>query len=56
VSLGLSTLQAATERIVLVSGADKRGALQRVQAGEALPIARIGPLLWFVDNEAAERS
>jgi 6-phosphogluconolactonase len=56
VSLGLSTLQAATERIVLVSGADKRVALQRVQAGEALPIARIGPLLWFVDDDAAGRS
>ena len=56
VSLGLSTLQAATERIVLVSGADKRVALQRVQAGEALPIAMIGPLLWFVDDDAAGHS
>jgi len=27
-----------------------------VQAGEALPIARIGPLLWFVDDDAAGRS
>jgi 6-phosphogluconolactonase len=56
VSLGLSTLQAATERIVLVSGAGKHRALQRVQAGEALPIARIGPLLWFVDDDAAGRT
>jgi 6-phosphogluconolactonase len=53
VSLGLATLQAATERIVLVAGRDKRDALQRVRAGEQLPIAMVGPLFWFTDAEAA---
>ncbi len=52
VSLGLATLQAAGERIVLVAGRDKHAALQRVRAGERLPIALAGPLLWFIDAEA----
>jgi 6-phosphogluconolactonase len=52
VSLGLVTLRDAAERIVLVSGRDKRDALRRVQAGAMLPVNRIGTLLWFIDAEA----
>ena len=53
VSLGLGTLRSASERIVLVAGQDKRDALRRIGAGERLPIARVGPLLWFMDAAAA---
>jgi 6-phosphogluconolactonase len=53
VSLGLGTLQSATERIVLVTGQDKRDALRRIGAGERLPICLVGPLLWFMDAAAA---
>ena len=56
VSLGISTLQSATERIVLVAGRDKRDALRRVEAGERLPITLVGPLLWFIDAGAAGES
>ncbi len=53
VSLGLVTLRAAAERVVLVAGQDKHDALQRVQAGEQLPVAMAGPSLWFIDAAAA---
>lgn len=53
VSLGLTTLQSAAERIVLVAGRSKRDALQRIGAGELLPAAMVGPSLWFTDIEAA---
>ena len=53
VTLGLAALQAATERIVLVAGANKAEALRRVLAGELLPVTMIGPALWFVDAAAA---
>ena len=53
VSLGLDTLRSASERIVLVAGQDKRDALRRIGAGERLPIALVGPLLWFMDAAAA---
>ena len=53
VSLGLGTLRSASERIVLVAGQDKRDALRRIGAGERLPIALVGPLLWFMDAAAA---
>ena len=56
VSLGLTTLQSAGERIVLVTGQDKRDALQRIGAGERLPITMAGPLLWFIDAGAAGES
>ena len=53
VSLGLATLQAATERVVLVAGQAKADTFVRVQAGEPLPVNLIGPALWFVDTAAA---
>ena len=56
VTLGLVTLQAATERIVLVAGKAKAEALGRVQAGEPLPVSLIGPALWFVDAAAASET
>lgn len=53
VSLGLTALQAAAERIALVTGAGKHEALQRLRDGEQLPIARAGPITWFTDEDAA---
>ena len=53
VSLGLVTLQAAAERVVLVAGQAKAETVARVQAGEPLPVNLVGPALWFVDAAAA---
>jgi 6-phosphogluconolactonase len=53
VSLGLTALQAATERVALVAGSSKREALQRLRDGEQLPIAEVGPITWFIDEDAA---
>lgn len=53
VSLSLPTLQAAGERIVLVTGAGKRPALQAMRRGEDLPINRIGELLCLADRAAS---
>jgi 6-phosphogluconolactonase len=53
VSLGLTTIQSALQRIVLVSGNAKHVALARLKQGIQLPIGRIGPAYWFVDEAAA---
>ena len=53
VSLGLVTLQQAAQRVVLVTGENKRAALARIDRGETLPIGLIGPARWFVDRAAA---
>lgn len=54
VSLGLTTLRSAKQRVVLVAGNAKRDALARVKRDEPLPINRIGPCYWFVDQAAAD--
>jgi 6-phosphogluconolactonase len=54
VSLGITTLRAAAERVVLATGPGKRDATDQVKAGMPLPINRIGPLLWFVDRAAVD--
>jgi len=53
VSLGLTTIQSAVQRIVLVSGSAKHPALVQLKQGVQLPISRIGPSTWFVDEAAA---
>jgi 6-phosphogluconolactonase len=53
VSLGLGTIQAAAQRIVMVTGSSKHQALRRIQQGDQLPVNRIGPAHWFVDQSAA---
>lgn len=52
VSLGLSTLLACAERIVLATGEAKQDAIAQVKAAIPLPVNRIGPLVWFVDEDA----
>jgi 6-phosphogluconolactonase len=54
VSLSITTLRAAGERVVLTTGPGKRDAIEQVRAGAALPINRIGTLLWITDKSAVE--
>jgi 6-phosphogluconolactonase len=54
VSLGITTLRTAAERVVLATGPGKRNAINQVKAGAALPVNRIGPLLWFADRAAVD--
>jgi 6-phosphogluconolactonase len=53
VSLSIPTLQAAAQRIVLITGAGKREAVEQMRAGEPLPINRVGDLLCLADQAAA---
>jgi 6-phosphogluconolactonase len=53
VSLGVKALVAAAERVALVAGSGKRNALERLRDGEQLPIARVGEITWFIDEDAA---
>lgn len=52
VSLSLSTLNAAREKIFLVAGKEKREALNRIACGAALPAARVTDAEWHVDRAA----
>ena len=54
VSLGLETIRAAVQRIIIVTGTGKREALAQVKRGVQLPVSRIGPSYWFVDKAAAD--
>ncbi|MBI5429348.1 MAG: 6-phosphogluconolactonase [Nitrosomonadales bacterium] len=53
VSLGMSALNAAREKIFLVAGAGKREVLRRIARGEALPAARITGAEWHIDTAAS---
>jgi len=53
VSMGYSVLKQARKRIVMVAGEGKRDALQLVQRGESLPVARLAACEWYVDEAAA---
>ena len=52
VSLGMNTINAAREKIFMVSGAGKRSALERILRGEMLPAARVSGAEWHVDRAA----
>ena len=52
VSLSIPTLQAAVVRVVLITGAGKRDAVQQLQSGASLPINRVGELEIFADQAA----
>ncbi len=53
VSMGLSALNGATRRIVMVAGSGKRDALLRIREGQRLPAARLARSEWYLDAEAA---
>lgn len=52
VSLGLSTLNAAREKLFLIAGAGKREPLGRIKQGSLLPAAQITGAEWHVDRAA----
>lgn len=52
VSLGMSKLNAARQKIFLVTGAGKQAALLRISRGEPLPAARVVSAEWHLDHAA----
>lgn len=52
VSLSLTYIRDAGERIILAAGSGKQDALRRIQTGERLPAAIVGKAIWFVDEAA----
>lgn len=52
VSLSLTALNAARQKIFLVAGAGKRDALEQILRGEPLPAARIAAAEWHLDHAA----
>jgi 6-phosphogluconolactonase len=52
VSLGMHTLNASKEKLFLVTGDNKRVALNRIALGAALPAARVIGAEWYVDRAA----
>ncbi len=52
VTISLSKLKQAAERIVIATGDNKRQAFVKVKDGEQLPVVMIEPDRWFVDQQA----
>jgi 6-phosphogluconolactonase len=52
VSIGLDMLKYAGECIVIATGSSKNNALEKLRAGEVLPVGMVGPDVWFVDDAA----
>ena len=52
VSLGINTLNAALQKIILVAGDGKRAALERILLGISLPAARVSGAEWHLDRAA----
>lgn len=52
ISFSLQALQNADTRVVIATGSGKREALQKIEAGEALPVALVNPDIWYVDKAA----
>ena len=52
ISFGLNTLRNAGECIVIATGKNKRDALEKIKQGVVLPVARVEPDVWFVDEAA----
>ncbi|HET7833190.1 MAG TPA: 6-phosphogluconolactonase [Gallionella sp.] len=52
VSLGMNTLNAARNKLFLVSGAAKRTALRQIAQGMALPAGRVAGAEWHIERSA----
>lgn len=50
VSMGVNTLLQSRVRMVLAAGSGKADIIQRIRAGEALPVNSIGDIYWFLDE------
>ena len=46
----MATLNAARHKLLLVAGAGKRAALERIEQGELLPAATIEGAEWYLDR------
>ena len=52
VSIGLDMLKYAGVCIVIATGSGKKDALEKLKAGELLPVGMVEPEVWFVDVKA----
>lgn len=52
VTLGLTVLGNAEECIVIATGSSKQAALEKIKKGMQLPVSRVEPDIWFVDEAA----
>lgn len=52
VTLGINTLLKANKRVVLAYGVGKAHIIERIKAGDELPVNCIGDIDWFVDEAA----
>lgn len=50
VSLGLSVLSDVRHRLVLATGAGKRDVIHDAVYGDSLPVSRVNPETWFLDE------
>jgi 6-phosphogluconolactonase len=52
VSLGMNTLNAARQRIFIISGSGKRAVLEQLLRGNSLPVSRVATSEWHLDTAA----
>lgn len=50
VSMGMNTLRRSRLRMVLAAGKSKAEIIQRIRAGDKLPVNSIGDIHWFLDE------
>jgi 6-phosphogluconolactonase len=53
ISLGITILKKAKERIILTGGEGKAEIIARIKSGEDLPVNRIGDVSWFIDKKSS---
>jgi 6-phosphogluconolactonase len=53
ISIGLSRLLSARERIVIATGEGKREIIERIREGKEFPITHAKPSVWYLDKSAA---
>jgi 6-phosphogluconolactonase len=53
ISMGLTRLLSARERIVIATGEGKRDILKLIREGKKFPITRTNPSVWYLDSAAA---
>lgn len=53
VTLGMTVIKKAKERIILTGGEDKAEIIARIRSGEDLPVNRLGDIHWFIDEQAS---
>lgn len=56
VSLSMDTLRKTSLKMVLAGGETKADVIQRIKAGEQLPINCLGDIHWYIDKAAASKT